>query len=128
MKAFVAYDGGAGPEEGAILIFAASHKRARALAFPTLSDLMCCEFVDMRCHSLSAGADEMARQNEVSTNSESVIDSPKCCARCSTWGNAMNERGICTNCQEDESPHDRDPVMQWASRRRLCGHTPISWC
>ncbi len=103
MKAYMGYDGVAGPSEAAILIFAHTVKEGKKISFGTLQSLFDCEFVDMRVRLLKEEhLFKEADQEKLKAGIPHVIESPKVCGNCEVWGGYPVENGQCCFCETGE--------------------------
>lgn len=103
MKAYMGYDRHNGPLEGAVLIFAHSYREAKRVGARVVQDLFDSEFIDVRVNRLWT-ADHLfveADQDKLARGTAHVIDNPKTCVRCETWGYPFDEDGVCKLCREN---------------------------
>jgi hypothetical protein len=100
MKIYMGYSHTAGPAEGAVLIFANTVREAKKLAFNTyLNDYCDGEWTDIRA-TLIKGCDWLWKEKRKEI--PHVVDCPKACDHCNTWGNSeIGEDGLCDDCREE---------------------------
>jgi len=102
MKMYMAYSAVAGQEVGAVLVFANTAKEAKKLAFKHsfISDLCNDEFTDVKAKLIR---DRDYLWEEKRKDVPHVVDSPKSCESCLTWGHhePIGEDGLCDGCRED---------------------------
>lgn len=97
------YSREAGSQEGAVLIFAHDAKEARKLAYPFVQDWFGDGWTDCAVMYLKDRTYLFAEANQekLTRGDPHVVDSPKVCKQCELWGFAMDDNGICENCQDD---------------------------
>lgn len=104
MKMYMAYSKTAGCSEGAVLVFANSVKEAKPLAFYKSyigGDFCDNEWTDLRVR-LIKGCDWLWKEKQKDT--PHVVDCPKSCDSCMTWGGSseIGEDSLCDDCREEE--------------------------
>lgn len=104
LRAYMAYDYYAGPEEGAALVFAATAKDARRLAWPTLREWFGGEWINCAVRWLRADCAHLRRMD-----GPHVVEDPPVCRDCERWGpEPLEDDGRCTDCATD-----REAEREW---------------
>lgn len=104
LKAYMIFSRGAGPQEGAALVFSRTAREAKRRAFPVLRDWFDSGWTDVGSRWIRNDAEWLAKQEGIDMEGETrVIDSPRYCERCELWGTGpLDAEGICETCRDDE--------------------------
>jgi len=102
MRAYMGYSRSAGRGEGAVLIFADTVREARVLAWHSVLNEMCDgEYLDVEVSWIRNSPWIFGEMLETSPH---VVERPRVCSRCMTWGGSeIGEDGICDDCKEEEA-------------------------
>lgn len=102
LNIYMGYSRAGGSSEGAVLIFAHTVKEAKKIGWYICSDMMVDEYIDMAVNRLRnedylyAQADQEKLDNSIAH----VIDNPKICIECETWGSSpIGDDGFCDTCR-----------------------------
>lgn len=102
LKPYMAYSREMGAPEGAILVFAHTVRKAKAIAWYSCGEFVD-EYIDLAVNRLKKiHIYSEADQEKLLSGTPHVIESPKTCAVCHLWGEPINEDGVCESCYEDE--------------------------
>ena len=104
LKAYMGFDRGNGPQEGACLVFAYDAKTARRLTWGILrwwfGDA---EWIDCAVKWIKTPPDylyiEEANREKLANGIPHAIESPECCSNCELWGGERNDDGTCEYCE-----------------------------
>lgn len=80
---------GDAPEEGAVLVFAHDAREARPLAYLGLNSLSEIDYVDVRVRRMRKHLEylrTLGDAGKIAEDRSHVIDDPRSCDRCGTWG------------------------------------------
>jgi len=106
MNIYMGFSRTAGPEEGAILIFAHTAKEARVIGWGWS---WCDEYIDFGVRRLRNSdwlykeANQLKLQNDI----PHATDNPHSCKRCEMWGHAeILENGFCEDCNANAGLDD----------------------
>ena len=105
LKTYMGYSRATGAEEGAILIFAHSVKEARKVGWNTLGSTLTDEYIDFAATLLrnTPWLRDEAYGLKLANDQAHVIDNPKSCKECETWGMyPIGEDGLCEECRDDQ--------------------------
>lgn len=106
LNMYMGFSRGAGPFEGAALIFANTAREAKKIGYRGIGwDLTGGDFLDFGIKRIK-GADYLlkeADQIKLEAGIPHVIDAPRCCSRCEMWGNEILENGLCTDCALEDT-------------------------
>jgi hypothetical protein len=104
MNIYMGYSRAAGSEEGAVLIFANTARQAKPLAFYSVIGELCDSYLDVAVRRLRK---EPWLFKEQLKDTPHVIDDPKTCSSCHTWGQSeIGEDGFCNDCREEATHGD----------------------
>lgn len=103
LRAYTVHSREAGPLEGAALVFANTARQAKQMGFPVVQHWFDAEWPEIAAHWLPLSAAYLAEQEGVDLEGDPrVIESPKCCSRCDTWGDPLDTDQICQSCRDAE--------------------------
>jgi hypothetical protein len=105
LKTYMGFSRGAGPEEGAILIFAHSVKEARKVGWNMMGCELTDEYIDFAATIIrkSPWLREEANALKLANDEAHVIDDPRSCDECGMWGiYQIGEDGLCEECRDDQ--------------------------
>ena len=98
MNKYMAYDKGAGKEEGACLVFANSSQEARKLAYSVIQGWFDeCDWIDIVAKTIK-GHEYL--NEECKSGEPHVIESPESCTQCGNWGVGAIICELCPACRE----------------------------
>ena len=104
LNTYMAYSRGAGPEEGAFLIFAHSVQEARTVGWKSFGSDLTDEYIDFTATRIrkSPWLFDEANAIKFANDEPHVIDSPKGCLNCGFWGQSpIGVDGLCEGCREE---------------------------
>jgi hypothetical protein len=103
LKMYQGHSGSAGPEEGAMLIFAHDRDEARMLCYDVLRGWFQSDWCDVRVRLLKNSPHllEEADKEKYARDEAHVNDSPQTCKDCELWGTFIHENGYCEDCIEN---------------------------
>lgn len=105
-RAYMAYDRHAGPNDGAILVFAANAREAKKLAWPALYGWGTDFFIDVGIRWLRSDCEHMRRKE-----GPHVVESPPSCCDCEMWySEPLDSDGRCEGCAADLDWEERGGV------------------
>lgn len=114
LKAYMGYSRSAGPEEGAILIFAHNAREAKLIGWNVLESIgICEEWIDIGINLIrnEPWLFEEANQEKLSADVSHVIDNPKICKNCEKWGESpIGPDGVCENCHTELEGYDQEEI------------------
>jgi hypothetical protein len=104
LNTYMAFSRNAGPEEGAVLVFAHSVKEARKVGWNALSGDLTDEYIDFAIRRIrkSPWLFNEANDLKLANDEAHVIDNPKSCGHCGLWGiEPIGNDGFCDPCREE---------------------------
>ena len=104
LKIYIGSSRGAGPEEGAVLIFAHGIAEAKVLAWKMMRYDLVDDYIDVAVNRLweKDWLFKDADQEKLKQGISHVVIDPTGCKRCELWGGTwINEQGICLDCEKE---------------------------
>jgi hypothetical protein len=104
LNTYMGYSRGAGPEEGAVLIFAHSVREARRVGWNSFGSELTDEYIDFAATRIrkSPWLNEEADGLKFANDEPHVIDNPDCCMECGQWGQSpIGLDHLCEECRWD---------------------------
>lgn len=100
LRAYMVFDRGAGPEEGACLVFAHTSAEAKRIGWREVEGWLGSEWTEVGVRWMRRDTEWLAEQEGVDLEGEPVlVDSPKACSECDMWGRSpLNDKGRCELC------------------------------
>ena len=109
MRAYMTFSRLAGPQEGALLVFARTAKEARRKVFRNAQDLLHMEWTDLQVRWLRDGADSHRIPEMEEAGEPYVIEAPKSCRDCELWySEGYDDDGRCDDCAGLHGSHQED--------------------
>ena len=105
LKPYMGYSRFAGPEEGAMLIFAHTVVEARNIGWQEGGNLFTDEYIDFAAKLLRDVPWLMLEADQdklVKDLSHSTID-PVLCKECEMWGEQIGDDGLCDECRTEQA-------------------------
>ena len=103
LKPYMIYSAGAGPEEGAMLVFAHSVREARKIGWQQGGNDLTSEYIDLAanilrdCPWLYVEADQIKLLND----EPHLVWNIRFCEYCGQWGQSeIGEDGLCEECRD----------------------------
>ena len=105
LNAYMGFNRVAGQQEGAVLIFANNAKEARKIGWRCVSCWFDTDWINMAVRKVRDNVDFLrgdANAEKFASDTPHVIETPRCCLNCETWGGgAPDENGRCDYCCDD---------------------------
>ena len=99
LNMYMAYDGKAGIDEGACLVFAHTAREAKIIVAQVIKDWGS-EYVDIAVKRIRKAT---WLQEEQVSDSPHVVEDPLSCNGCGLWGQSMIVDGLCKDCKGGET-------------------------
>jgi hypothetical protein len=113
LNTYMAYSRGAGPEEGAVLVFAHSVQEARTVGWKAFGSDLTDDYLDFAATRIrnSPWLYDEANAIKLANDEPHVIDSPKDCQECEQWGQSpIGIDGLCDECRWDATHESEDEL------------------
>jgi len=105
MKAYMGFSKEGGPSEGACLIFAHNAREALKLARPFLDSWFNLGFTDSKVKLIKDAEyffKTEANPKKLAKDEAHIITSPRVCKQCETWGDELDNNGLCSECADEQ--------------------------